>query len=185
MHVRLNIAIFVGILAGAFLSLGLAGSASASSTDDWSHAPAVIPGNPCGHVGDKGTHGGERYECTLKHGQDCPRWTWKFNPDTPKSGKTAWPHPSCPCVSTSVTASPSASPTVTPSPTVAPSPSDTTTTQGPLPIHSTAVAVGPVGPLPVTGSPVVALGSLGGALLALGGLALYAARERARRTVRP
>lgn len=159
--------VFAGILA----ALAIPGAAWATSTGDgWDHAQTVIPGSPCGHVGDRGTHGGERYECRLKYGQDCPRWAYVYDAHTPRSGKTAWPVPSCPCTSASTSPTPATTPTVTPTPSATP-------TASPLPVHSTAVAAGGSGSLPVTGSPVIWLVGVG-ILLTLAGLALRAVRAR-------
>jgi len=195
MRTRLKLAALLGILAGAFFGLTVASAhtASGDGSDDWSHAQAVIPGDPCGHVGDKGVHWGpnglDHYKCLQKWAASCPHWMWVYNPETPKSGKTAWPRPSCPCSSTSASpsSSTSASPTPIPAPTASPSlavtPAPSNSTTAPAPVHSTAVAATGGGSLPVTGSPVVALGSLGGAFVAVGGLILFALRVR--RAARP
>jgi hypothetical protein len=176
MRIRLNIAIFIGILAGAFLGLVADGTASA-------HTVPVIPGSTCAQIGELGTHGGQTYRCEKHLGEVCESWHWVYSGSVPRSGRTVWPHPSCPCVSASATPTPAAS--TTPAALPSATPADTSS---PQPVHSTAIAVVPApsastSPLPVTGSPVFGIGALGGALVATGGLILFAVRIR--RTARP
>lgn len=172
----------LAIAAGFGLALLAPGVANA-------HTPTVVPGAPCSHVGDKGTHGNQVYRCEKRQGETCGYWRWQYDGSVPKSGRTAWPHPTCPCVS----ATPTASPTPSHSPTTAPSPSASTAAS---PIRSmapsksvgnaapaTAPTTAGAGELPVTGFNPWPLVLAGLALIGGGVLSLLAARRRNRTTV--
>jgi hypothetical protein len=175
----------LALLAGILAALAIPGAAWATSTGDgWDHAQTVIPGDQCGHSGDKGVHQGkngiEHYECQQNWNDECPIWH-----HVPQVGAgPRWTPKSCDCTSSPTPSStgsptPSASPSSTP--TVTPPPSATTPTS-PLPVHSTAVAAGDSGSLPVTGSPIIGLTALGGSSVAGGTLLLAALRRWRRRT---
>lgn len=55
----------------------------------------VVPGAACTTPGVVAARGVERYQCVQRPGEDCPHWHWIYNPDTPKSTRTAWPVAPC------------------------------------------------------------------------------------------
>lgn len=190
MKLRLKLAILLGAIAGALL---LTGAAFASDHPGPSYAKRgdqCTPGSP-----DLADRSGDIYTCEKRAGDSCHVWHAK----SPRKGP--WPTLTpCPCTSGSASASPTPSrtPTATPTPSHTATPSTTTppptgsaspaggtvTDQPTQDASTTPVATtSPLPSLPVTGSPVVAIVSLAGALLTLGLLALLAARSRNRRTV--
>lgn len=190
----------LALLAGILAALAIPGAAWAASTGDgWDQAQSVIPGDPCGHSGDKGVHQGkngiEHYVCQRNWNDECPVWH-----HIPQQGAgPRWTPKPCDCTSSPTPSStgspaPSASPTpsTTPSatPTVTPAPSATTPT-GPAPVHSTAVAVvpapsmSPLTKLPVTGTKTVGLVTLGVSTLIAGVLLAAASRTSRRRRTEP
>lgn len=170
LNLRTKLAILIGAIAGALLLIGPASA----------HTQPVVPGATCAHVGDLGTHDGQTYRCEKHLGEVCESWHWIYSGDVPKSGKTAWPHPLCPCESTTPTPTPA--PSNTPTPTTSPSgsaavattpPAGTTPATLPTPVADTTT-------LPVTGSRVVGIVTFG-LSLAVGGALLVAAGRTYRR----
>lgn len=169
---KYKLAALAGFLLGAFLS-----------TAAFAHDPQVTPGAACSTVGATGQHDGQTYRCERHKGETCPHFHWIYNPGVPKSGRTAWPVPSCPCASSTPT--PTGSPTTPASPTAPASPSTAPASTQASPttaLSAPTVQVVTTGSLPVTGSPIVGLLVLGGLSLAVGLLILAAARAWRRRT---
>lgn len=166
----------IAVAAGFGLALLVPGVAHA-------HVPTVVPGAPCTAIGATGQHDGQTYGCEKHAGDVCGFWRWQYDGSVPKLGRTAWPHPTCPCASATPSHTPTATPTPSHTPTPTASPSGTAvivTTPSPSTAPSKAGSATPVadtGQLPVTGSPVIWIVVVG-ILLTVAGLALRAVRAR-------
>lgn len=150
---------------------------STAATDTGYASAGVVPGGTCDTPDVVARHGTERYRCWQKPGEDCPHWHWVYNPDTPKSTRTAWVP--APCTTCSATPTPPAPSTPAPSTPLASSPAPPAAVPHPPASTTTVPAAGPVDQLPVTGdggrAPLLA--GLGAALVAAGGLLRWRARR--------
>ncbi len=127
-------------------------------------------------VGQTGVaRNGEHYRCEQHEGDDCPRWHWVYNPQTPRGSWSPRPHGPCDCPP-STTPSPSGTPSSSPSP----SPSTSVSAAGTPTATSTSNT--PVGKeLPVTGTTPYWTAGAGLVLLLTGTGVMVAGHRRQRR----
>lgn len=137
----------------------------------------IVPGAECSTVGATGRHGGERYRCEQKPGDDCPVWHWVYNPDTPRGNWSPRPGGPCDCPpspSHSTSPSPSARPSTSTS--RSPAPATTATTVRTPTANGTPVPID--GELPVTGGAATTLAGSGLLLILAGAVGRYVVRLR-------